>query len=161
MRESLDFKPGRWCWLLPALYAFHIADEFYAGVGFHTWVGSLVPFSSASFIGVNVIIVLLIAAAVGLGLARGQLSLLFVAIAVLFSVHGLVIHPVSSLWAGEASPGLASGLLVLLPVASGLFLWARRALSRGPFWGGIAVGVLLLASQDFWRVLFNAVLPAA
>jgi hypothetical protein len=161
MRERTVFKPGTWCWLLPVLYAGHIAEEFYAGAGFHTWVGSLVPFSPASFLGVNVIIISLIAGAVGLGLSGGRLSLLLVAVAVQFMVHGLLIHPISSLWAGAASPGLLSGLLVLVPVASGLFLWARGALSRGPFWGGVGIGILLLSSQDLWRVLFNAVLPAA
>ena len=47
MRESLELKPGTWCWLLPVGYALHIAEEFYAGAGFYTWVGSLVPFSAA------------------------------------------------------------------------------------------------------------------
>jgi hypothetical protein len=150
-----------WCWLLPVLYSVHIAEEFYAGAGFYTWVGSLVPFNAASFLGVNVIIVSLIAGAVALGLAHGRLQLLFVAVAVQFLVHGLLIHPISSIWAGAISPGLVSGLVLLLPVASGLLLWARGPLSRWPFWGGVAVGGLLLASQDLWRVLFNAALPAA
>ena len=65
------------------------------------------------------------------------------------------------MWVGAFSPGLATGLVLLLPAA----VLCVRAAARLPGalrpLPGIALGLTLLASQDLWRVLFNSLLEAA
>jgi hypothetical protein len=117
-----------WLWALPFIYAIHIAEEFFVEPGLFTWVGKVVPFSASSFIGVNFMIISIIAVAVVL--ARHTTAGRFLAIAVFtqFALHGLVVHPVWSLWAGHASPGLLTGLFVLVPLAFAGFRGAASIL---------------------------------
>ena len=143
---------------LPIAYAIHIAEEFWVGGGFYRWVGTLAEFSAPSFLGVNFMIVSLLAVAAALAAIGRWTGILLVGTAVQFAVHGLVIHPVSSLWAGAFSPGLATGLLLLTPLAWWAFAAGRGRLAGAPLGLGVAAGLGLLASQDLWRVLFNALL---
>lgn len=159
--NTAQSRPGAWFWLLPVAYAVHIADEFFVGAGFYTWVGSFVPFSAASFLGVNFMIILLIAVAVGLARRSGAASFLAVAVLTQFILHGLFVHPAFSIWETRPSPGLATGVLVLMPLALLGFRWAAT-LPRRDVVRGVGAGALLFASQDLWRVLFNSLLsPAA
>ena len=123
-------------------------------------VGDFVRFSELSFLGVNFMIVSLIAGAVWL--ARSTLWGRFLPVAVFtqFALHGLLVHPVFSLWKGALSPGFVSGVAILLPLASVGFWWAADALPRRLLLRGMAAGVLLFASQDLWRVIFNSLLHA-
>ncbi|MEM7412200.1 MAG: HXXEE domain-containing protein [Myxococcota bacterium] len=144
-----------WAWLLPGAYTLHIADEFFVGVGFYRWVGEFVPLGAASFLGVNIMIVSLIVIAVALGTRVHSCRFLLVAVLTQFTIHGLLVHPPFSIWRGEWSPGLVSGLGLLLPLAALGGAWAIRNLPGSRLAGGVAAGVLLFASQDLWRVLFN------
>jgi hypothetical protein len=42
-----------WVWTLPFAYVVHIADEFFLGDGFYSWVGEFAEFSARSFLGIN------------------------------------------------------------------------------------------------------------
>ena len=154
-------RQGAWLWLLPFAYAIHIADEFFVGEGLFAWVGSVVPFSAPSFLGVNFMIIALIVAAVAL--ARRTVSGRFLAVAVFtqFALHGVIVHPAWSVWAGRPSPGLATGLVLLIPLALVGFCGASSLLPRADMLRGVVAGLLLFASQDLWRVAFNLVYPPA
>ena len=159
--EATRSRQGRWLWILPLAYAIHIVDEFFAGAGLFTWVGAIVPFSAASFLGVNFLIISIIAIAVALARHTDSGRFLAVAVFTQFALHGLLVHPGWSLWAGRATPGLATGTFVLLPLAFAGFYGAWPLLSRNHLIGGVVAGVLLFASQDLWRVIFNVFYPPA
>jgi len=159
--DAKHLRQGPWLWVLPVAYAVHIADEFFVGTGLYTWVGAVVPFSARSFLGVNFMVVSLIAVAAAI--ARRSHSGRFLAVAVFtqFALHGLVVHPGWSLWAGHASPGLLTGAVLLLPLSFAGFRGASAILPRRDLLQGIGVGLLLFASQDLWRVAFNVLYPPA
>ncbi len=153
-------RPGRWLWVLPIAYAAHIADEFFVGSGFYTWVGGFVPFSQRSFLGVNFMVVSLIAGAVWLARSTAWGPFLAVAVFTQFALHGLLVHPAFSLWEGSVSPGFVSGVAILLPLAAVGFRWAAGALPVRSLLQGVAAGFFLFASQDLWRIIFNSLLRA-
>jgi hypothetical protein len=159
--DATHWWQGQWLWALPFAYAIHIADEFFVGTGLYTWVGAVVPFSARSFLGVNFMIISLIA--LGVAMARRRCAWRFLAIAVFtqFALHGLVVHPGWSLWAGRMSPGTITDTAILLPLAFVGFWGASAVLPRRDLVRGIIAGLLLFASQDLWRVAFNAVDPPA
>lgn len=159
--DPIPSRQGRWLWALPFVYAIHIADEFLVGDGLFTWVGAIVPFSAGSFLGVNFMIVSLIAVAVALARHTDSGRFLAVAVFTQFALHGLIVHPGWSLWAGHASPGFATGTLLLLPFAVAGFRGACSLLPRTQITRGVIVGALLFASQDLWRVIFNVFYPPA
>jgi len=159
--DRTEVRPGAWLWSLPFVYAIHIADEFFVGTGLYTWVGELAPFSAGSFVGVNVAIILLVGVAAFMARLTHGARFLAVAVFTQFALHGLVVHPAFSIWAGEASPGLATGILLLLPLAYLGFRWASSALPPRSIGWGVAAGALLFASQDLWRVMFNVLYPPA
>ena len=141
-----------WLWLLPFAYTAHIADEFFVGSGFYTWVGAFVPFSAASFLATNFMIISLITVAVAVARRSDAGRFLAVAVFIQFGLHGLIVHPAFSLWEGTASPGLVTGVVVLVPLALVGFRWASEVLPSRQVARGVAAGVLLFASQDLWRV---------
>lgn len=157
--DDAPSRQGRWLWALPFAYAIHIADEFLIGTGLWTWVGAIVPFSAGSFLGVNFMIISMIAVAVALARQTDSGRFLAVAVFTQFALHGLIVHPGWSLWAGHASPGLATGTFVLLPLAFAGFYGASSLLPRSHMIRGAVAGVLLFASQDLWRVIFNIFYP--
>lgn len=157
--DQIPSRQGRWLWALPFVYAVHIADEFLAGTGLFTWVGAIVPFSAGSFLGVNFMIISIIAVAIALARHTDSGRFLAVAVFTQFALHGLIVHPGWSLWAGHASPGLATGTFVLLPLAFAGFRGAWALLNRRHLIRGVLAGILLFASQDLWRVIFNVFYP--
>lgn len=159
--DAIHSRQGAWLWVLPFAYAVHIADEFFVGTGLYTWVGAVVPFSAGSFLAVNFMIISLIAVAVVLARCTDSGRLLAVVVFTQFALHGLVVHPGWSLWAGYLSPGFFTGAIILLPLAFAGFRGASAVLPRRDLVRGIAAGLLLFASQDLWRVTFNAVFPPA
>jgi hypothetical protein len=144
-----------WVWVPPFAYAAHIADEFFAGDGFYNWVGEFAEFSARSFLGVNFMIISLIAAACTLSRRDSSAGFLGVAVFTQFGLHGVLVHPAFSLWRGEPGPGLVTGLAILLPATLVGFRWSVRSLSRRAIGAGVVAGCVLFASQDLWRVLFN------
>lgn len=144
-----------WVWALPFAYAVHIADEFFLGDGFYSWVGEFAEFSARSFLGVNFMIISLIAVACALSRRVSSAGFLGVAVFTQFALHGALIHPAFSLWRGEPSPGLATGVAILLPTAVVGFRWSVGSLSPRAIAVGVLAGFALFASQDLWRVIFN------
>ena len=157
--DAIPWRQGKWLWALPIAYTIHIADEFLVGTGLFTWVGAIVPFSAGSFLGVNLMIIVLISVAVALARHTDSGRFLAVAVFTQFALHGLIVHPGWSLWAGRPSPGLMTGAFVLLPLAFVGFYGASLLLPRSHMICGGFVGVLLFASQDLWRVIFNVFYP--
>lgn len=136
---------GEWIWLYPLAYGAHLADELWFGPGFPAWISartgvavSVQQFGSlnaALFVGMLVLVVL----------ARWWWPPLILVLAGVVTVNGL-LHLGASIATGTVSPGLATGLLVWLPLGVGTIRWGRGRFDRAVFWGSLASGLLLHAA---------------
>jgi hypothetical protein len=135
-----------WLLLFPATYALHIAEEYWAGEGFHRWIGRVarITLSPAQFLSANAV---LWAAMIGAVLSVRSLSgegWIAIALATIVSVNGFG-HLLGSLYTGSYSPGVATGLGLWVPLGVYTLLCTVPVVSGAQLWMGIAAGLLAQA----------------
>jgi hypothetical protein len=142
LSERKDSFAGGWAWLFPATYLVHIAEEYWAG--FPAWIARWwgVESSPAHFLAWNG--GALVMMAVGLILVLKTLSYrwLLVSFGTVILINALS-HALGTVVTGSYSPGLASALLLWVPL--GLFTVRRglRVVNARTFRAGVIVGVLM------------------
>lgn len=154
--------PDAWIWAYPAVYAVHLLDERLWGIGtaeFATRHLGIYLTNEAWWL-VNVpstLAMLGVAALVAVGRWPQWVA---VALATHLALHSLGRVP-ATLWLGMWSPGLASGLLLCVPLAWLTFSVGNRGLSRGQLRAGLVTGIA--SFQPFWHLLLLplGVLPEA
>jgi hypothetical protein len=146
MRPGASVWPAVWNWLYPATYAIHILEELWGGEGFNAWLARVagVQLSTHRFLLWNALALSLTALGVWLASRYTQLRWLPLAYAVAFLLNALS-HLAASLYTNSYSPGLVSGLLLWLPLATLALLYSTRTLSRRARRAGLLVGLLMHA----------------
>jgi hypothetical protein len=136
--------PAAWVWLYPATYAIHILEELWGGRGFSAWLAGVagVELAAEKFLVWNALALLLMGASVPFTLRFRHLRWLPLAYGVAFALNALS-HVAASLYTVTYSPGLASGLLLWLPLGAWTLLYLKPTLTRRGRRAGLAVGVSL------------------
>ena len=131
----------RW-WLFPLTSIVHFGDELFAGGGFYMYVTAIggSPVSRDRFVSATLFAFLSITIAAWVARRRYD-WVLFVLAAIILT--NAVTHLIESLITRSYSPGLASGLLLWLPMG-GAILYSGFARSRAQaWWLGLAVGTVM------------------
>jgi hypothetical protein len=133
-------------WLFPLTYAIHIAEEGFAGERFYHWIDRVplvralgVRVSECEFFAMNAIYMLAMIVSV-IAASRAGYSWLVPALGTLVAVNSAG-HLIGSVATRSYSPGLASGLLLWLPLGIATLLQAHRALAPSEMWAGLTAGI--------------------
>jgi hypothetical protein len=134
--------PAACGWLYPATYAIHIMEEWRGGAGFTAWLAGVagVELAAEKFLVWNALALLLMGASVPVALRFRHLRWLPLAYGVAFALNALS-HLAASLYTVSYSPGLASGLLLWLPLGVWTLLYYKSTLTRRGRRAGLVVGV--------------------
>ena len=131
-------------WLLPLAYALHILEEWFGG--FPEWMALVIgsPLPRGTFVVINSVALLLMILATCAATRRESNGWMVIAIATILLVNG-VAHLFGSLATGSYSPGLFSGVILYLPLASLVLLRASGQAGRDLVATGVVVGIALHA----------------
>ena len=143
-RVRWHYRDPALLWLLPAAYALHILEEWYAG--FSEWVALVVgaPLPRAAFIVINAIAMALAIAATRASTRREHYGWAGIAVASILFVNALA-HVLGTAITRTYSPGLITGLVLYVPIAGLVLLRASTQAASGAFLRGVVVGIALHA----------------
>ncbi len=138
------FPPTLLAWLLPATYAIHLLEEYFAGVGFPAWLSGFLNanLSTSDFLIINGIAWPVMAAfAIAYTLGWKNNVILLALWTVLF-ING-ILHPLSCLASASYSPGTFSAMLLYLPLGFQALQTIPPKLSARQRNTGIGAGILI------------------
>jgi len=132
---------GSWVVLFPATYLIHIAEEYWGG--FPAWTAGRtgLAISDIAFLAANAFLWVLMVGAVVIILSRPSRALLIVSLATIAFINAL-LHIGASLLTLSYSPGLASGVLLWLPLGIAALARGHRVLPMQEFRWGVVAGVV-------------------
>ncbi len=138
---------GRWVWLLPPAYAFHVLEEAYGGSGLIGWMigHGGVRFSMATFLGVNLAGLAIIAAATGAAWRRPSWRWTLASAGTILLVNG-VSHVAASLVVRYYVSGMWTGIALYIPLGAALLFRVRRLARPREFWAAVAAGFAIHAA---------------
>ncbi|MFA4948459.1 MAG: HXXEE domain-containing protein [Candidatus Krumholzibacteriia bacterium] len=150
-----DAPLGRWVWLLPIAYAFHVIEEGYGGRGLVGWMIERggVRLSMAGFLGVNLVGLTIIAAATWGSRRRPSWRWTLASAGTILLVNGIT-HVAASVAVRYYVSGMWTGIALYIPLGAVLLFRARRLVSSRIFWAAVAVGFVIHATV-LW-VVFGA-----
>lgn len=131
-------------WLLPAAYAFHLGEEWFGG--FPEWTARVIgsPLPRPAFLAINAIAFGLMLLASRAATRREANGWMTIAIATILLINGAA-HLLGSLATAAYSPGLFTGIVLYVPLASLVLLRASAQARKGQFGTGVLAGILLHA----------------
>ena len=144
-------------WLFPVTYALHLLEEYVVGGGFPVWAQRVlgIQFSNREFVAWNAFAFALMC--LGALLVSRQARFRFIEIAMAIAVLGNVAaHIIGSLATWTYSPGLITGVLAWIPLASVRLPIAFRASSRSGRVAATCIGVfvtvviLAVLTSELW-----------
>jgi hypothetical protein len=134
----LSKTPGSWIWLFPATMALHVAEEAWTGETFPAWISRVagVDLSLGEFLVLNAVALGVVVTATIL--ARSQAW----AVAALGTAMAtnVAFHLGGALLTGSRSPGLATGIILWVPLATLALVHVARRARRRDLALGVAVG---------------------
>lgn len=133
-----------WLWLFPVTYLIHIAEEYWIGGGYFAYLARTrgVNLTPARFIFLNGIGCALIVIGIFIAQRLKFPEWLLVCLGAVVAGNGLT-HTVTALRAAEYNPGLASGLLIWLPLGAATLWVLRGRMRRRRYWSAVAIGVAI------------------
>jgi uncharacterized protein with HXXEE motif len=136
--------PHPWLLLFPATYLLHILEEYYAGEGFHRWMRRVarITLAPAQFIAINSLLWMAMLVATLTASYFAKQGWVIVALAVIVSING-VGHLVGTLYTGVYSPGLATGLVLWVPLGIYALVRTLPLLSATQLWIGVLAGLVI------------------
>jgi hypothetical protein len=142
-----------WAWLLPAVYACHVAEEAFGGYGLMEWMAAEggVRFTLGAFLRINLIGVSLLCLAAWAARKWRAWQWPLVSGAAIILING-VWHAILCVTTRSYVPGVWTGLFLYVPL--GVFLLARMRpfLSLWLFVSAIGFG-LVIHRATLWLVL--------
>lgn len=131
-------------WLFVPAYLVHLAEEFWAGPGFPSWVrliaGRTLP--EAAFVAINAVALVLLLAGIRAATRRESRGWIAVAVATVATLNA-VLHLLGSAATGTYSPGTISGVVVYLPLGVLTLIRAGHQQEAAAFGRGISAGLLV------------------
>ncbi len=131
-----------WSWLFPITYVIHIAEEYWGGEGYSAYLLSArgVHFSPTRFLVIQAAAVVLMV--IGILLARrfSFPTLMIVILGSTVLVNALT-HILSGIGEGGYGPGLASSVLIWLPLGVATLVQFKNSMTINRYWTGVAIGM--------------------
>ena len=129
-------------WLLPAAYACHLLEEWIGG--FPEWMARIIgsPLPRGSFLLINAVAFVLMVVAARAATRREANGWMGIAIATILLINGIA-HLLGSVVTGVYSPGLLTGVILYLPLASLVLLRAWSQAERDIRIRGVVAGIAL------------------
>ena len=131
-----------WSWLFPLTYIIHIAEEYFGGEGYSTYLLRVrgVHFSPVRFLVIQSVAVVLMI--VGIKLARRfNFPILMIVIMGATVLFNATTHVLSGIREGGYGPGLATSVLIWAPLGLASLVNFRNSMSASRYWMGIAIGL--------------------
>jgi hypothetical protein len=132
---------GPWIALFPATYGVHIAEEYWGGFPARAAEFTGLAISEAAFLSANAFLWVLMAAAAVSIFRRPSRAPLVVALGTIVTINA-TLHLGGALLTASYSPGLASGLLLWLPLGASAIARGLRVLPKQGFRSGVFMGVV-------------------
>jgi hypothetical protein len=157
MSESSGSKrnelAGRWAWLLPAAYVFHVIEEAFGGNGLMKWMadGGGAELSTGAFLCVNLFGFSALCLAAW---AAGRWRLWqwpLVSGAVIFVTNG-IWHLAVCITTQSYVPGVLTGLVLYVPIGVTILIRSRHVMSRRVFVSAAIFG-FVIHRVTLWIVL--------
>ena len=147
-----------WLWAFPPVYLIHLVDERFWPPGTANWAtaNSFLYFTNEAWLWVNVPSMLVVLLATALISARRLPEWVTVAMGLNVALHAFM-RIGGTLFFGSVSPGLATGVILCLPLALPVLVRGMRLLPRADFIRGLAWGVA--SFQPVWHLLVYPFLP--
>ncbi len=144
---------GRWAWLLPAAYVFHVIEEAFGGHGLMKWMadGGGADLSLGAFLGVNLIGVSVLCLAAWASRRWKSWQWPLVSGAVIFVTNG-IWHLAVCIAAQSYIPGVLTGLFLYVPIGIVVLYRQRRVMSRRVFVSAVVFG-FVIHRVTLWMVL--------
>jgi hypothetical protein len=142
--QEKQSPPPWWLLLLPASFLVHIAEEWWAGEGFPAWAARVAgsPISPLRYLLINGVAWPLFALLTVLGILRPRWAWFPTAFATMVVINA-GLHALGTLATRAYSPGLASGLLLYLPIGFAALSHGRRVLDPNTYAVAVLAGFLL------------------
>lgn len=131
-----------WSWLFPITYLIHIAEEYWAAGGYSAYLYKLrgVHLSNQRFLVSQAIGVVLIIAGIFIARRLGFSRILIVILGAVVLTNALS-HIITSSYYSSYGPGLASAIVIWLPLGVLSITRSFPSVKRGKFWMAVAIGV--------------------
>lgn len=131
-------------WALPALYAIHLLEEYFAGERFPVWFSRVLNanLSDADFILINSFDISIFILAAILYTIKQSNTIMIVSLGAVLFINGFV-HIFSSIFSLSYCPGTISGTLLYLPLGYFLFLKSSPPLTVQQRKQGLGLGALI------------------
>jgi hypothetical protein len=129
-------------WLFPATYALHLGEEYAVAGGFTVWAERTlgIRFSQFDFVAWNAFALALVC--VGAWLVSRDSKFRFIEIALSIAVLGNVLtHLIGTVLTRTYSPGLATGILIWVPLGTVRLRQAVRASGHRARIAGCCIGI--------------------
>ncbi len=134
------------CWLYPLTLLAHLAEEYCGGVRLadspHTMKGvGLTRKRFLALTGLGVVLVV-----IGIILARllGFTQLLLVILGTFVLING-TSHTITSWFKATYNPGIATGLLLWIPLGAVTLVYLKNSMSWQRYWTGVMTGIAIHA----------------
>lgn len=129
-------------WPFVPAYAIHVAEEWFGG--FTTWVAQIAgsPMSGDAFVAINLIAMLLLVVAIRAAARDEANGWIAVTIATIGLIN-TVSHAGGALMTRSYSPGLASAVVLYIPLGLLTMIRASEQAPRATLARGVIAGVLL------------------
>lgn len=131
-------------WLFPTTYLIHVMEEYWAGVALAPSPTKIrgANLTPAQFLILNGLACLLIVAGMFISQRLRFRPWLMVCLGTVVMINGL-FHVVGGIRISGYNPGLASGLLIWIPLGVIALIYLREILLPGKYWAAVGVGILI------------------
>lgn len=138
-----------WTWIFPVTYLIHIAEEYWGGEGYSSYLLRLrgITLSPTRFlVGQAVAFALMI---IGIILAKHLKfsNQMIVILGSVVFVNG-VTHCVQTVAHGEYVPGLFTAIILWLPLGIATLLRFKGEMRTGSYWTSVALGVGIILGVE-------------
>ncbi len=134
------------CWLHPLTLVVHLAEEYFGGVMLadspQTMKG--VGLTRARFLALTGLGVALVIIGIILARSFGFTQLLLVILGTFVLING-TSHAITSWRKAEYNPGVATGVLLWIPLGALTLVYLKSSMSWQRYWTGILIGIAIHA----------------
>lgn len=140
----LHYRDPPLVWLFLAAYVAHLSEELFAGPGLPLWLARIVgqPVPMPAFIAINTAAVAAMIVGIRAAVRREEAGWVVVAIATIVLTNAIA-HLIGSIITGTYSPGLITGFVLYVPLASIALLRAGYQAEGRMFQVGVMAGLLI------------------
>jgi len=138
-----------WSWIFPVTYVIHIAEEYWGGEGYSSYLLRLrgITLSPTRFLMSQAVAFALMIIGIILAKYLKFPNQMIVVLGSVVFING-VTHCVQTVGHGEYVPGLFTAILVWIPLGIATLLRFKRGMRTGSYWTSVALGVGIILGVE-------------